>query len=136
MHLQRPQVSASDLDDAAVWEEGFRFLATRAYPCFFFRGRPRGTVVKASASEARGPGIEPPWLVQRSRWESRPLSLVGNGAGAVTLLIDRAGSVFPRGTGRFLVKKDVHIASFRCLSEERLSWFKGGRFAHSATWTP
>ena len=33
-------------------------------------GRPRGTVGKASASEARGPGFEPPWLVQRSRWES------------------------------------------------------------------
>ena len=30
-------------------------------------GRPRCTVGKASASEARGPGFEPPWLVQRSR---------------------------------------------------------------------
>ena len=86
-------------------------------------GRPRGTVGKASASEARGPGFEPPWLVQRSRWESRPLSLVGNGAGAVTHPIDRAGTVFPRGTGRFLVKKGVHIASFRCLSDETLSLF-------------
>ena len=38
-------------------------------------GRPRGTVGKASASEARGPGFKPPWLVQWSRWESRPLSL-------------------------------------------------------------
>ena len=87
-------------------------------------GRPRGTVGrKASASKARGPGFEPPWLVQRSRCESRlrVLTLVGNGAGAVTHLIDRAGSVFPRGTGRFLVKKDVHIASFRCLSDETLS---------------
>ena len=72
---------------------------------------------KAPASEARGPGFEPPWLVQRSRWESRPLSLVGNGAGAVTLLIDRAGTVFPRGTGRFLVKTGVDIACFRCLSK-------------------
>ena len=88
-------------------------------------GRPRGTVGKASASEARsrGPGFEPPWLVQRSRWESRPLSLVGNGAGAVTHPIDRKGSVFPRGTGRFLVIKGVHIASFRCLSEEITSFF-------------
>ena len=77
---------------------------------------------KASASDARGPGFEPLWLVQRSRWESRPLSLVGNGAGAVTHPIDRKGTVFPRGTGRFLVKKGVHIASFRCLSEERLSF--------------
>ena len=52
-------------------------------------------------------GFEPPWLVQWSRWESRPLSQVGNGAGAVTHPIDRAGTVFPRGTGRFLVKKGV-----------------------------
>ena len=44
-------------------------------------GRPRGAVGTASASEARGPGFEPPWLVRRSRWESRPLLLVGNGAG-------------------------------------------------------
>ena len=80
---------------------------------------------KASASEARGTGFEPPWLVQWSRWESRPLSLVGNGAGAGTHPIDRAGAVFPLGTGRFLVIKGVHIASFRCLSEERLS-FEGG----------
>ena len=87
-------------------------------------GRPRGTVGKAPASEARGTGFEPPWsrLVQRSRWESRPLSLVGNGAGAVTHPIDRKGSVFPRETGRFFVKKGVHIASFRYLSEERLSF--------------
>ena len=77
---------------------------------------------KASASEARGPGFEPPWLVQRSRWELRPLSLVGNGAGAVTHPIDREGSLFPRATGCFLVKKGVHIASFRCLSEEKLSF--------------
>ena len=88
--------------------------------------RPRGTVGKASASEARGPGVEPPWLVQRLRWESRPLSLVGNGAGAVTHPIDRAGSVCPRGTGRFLVMKGVHIASFRCLSDETLSCFLFG----------
>ena len=85
-------------------------------------GRPRGTVGKVSASEARSPGFGPPWLGQRSRWESRPLALVGNNVGAVTLLIDRKGSVFPRWTGRFLVKIDVHIASFRCLSEERLSF--------------
>ena len=84
-------------------------------------GRPRGTVGKASASDARGPGFEPPWLVQRSRWESRPLSLVGNGAGAVTHPTDRAGTIFPRGTDRFLVKKGVHIASFCCLSDETLS---------------
>ena len=32
-----------------------------------FVGRPRGTVGKASASEAGGPRFEPPWLVQRSR---------------------------------------------------------------------
>ena len=89
-------------------------------------GRPRGTVGKASASEARGTGFEPPWLVQWSRWESRPLLLVRNGAGAVALLIDRRGSVFPRGTGRFLVEKGVHIASFRCLSEETLSCNDGG----------
>ena len=75
-------------------------------------GRPRGTVGKASASEARGPGFEPPWLVQRSRWESRPLSLVGNGAGAGTHPIHRAGAVFPRGTGRFLVKKGVLMYPF------------------------
>ena len=87
-----------------------------------FSGRPRGTVGKASASEARGPGFEPPWLVQRSRSGSRPFSLVGNGAGAGTHPIDRKGSVFPRGTGRFLVKKGVHIASFRCLSEEIISF--------------
>ena len=46
-------------------------------------GRPRGTVGKAAASEARRPGFEPPWLVQRSRWEWRPLTLVGNGVGVV-----------------------------------------------------
>ena len=28
------------------------------------KGRPRGTVGKAPASEARGTGFEPPWLVQ------------------------------------------------------------------------
>ena len=89
------------------------------------KGRPRGAVGKASASEARCTGFEPPWLVQWSRWESRPLSLVGNGAGpgAVTHPIDRKGTVFPRGTGRFLVKKVVHIASFRSLSEETLTFF-------------
>ena len=63
--------------------------------------RPPGTVGKASASEAGGPGLEPPWLIQRSRWESRPLSLVGNGAGTLTHPIDRKGSVLPRATGRF-----------------------------------
>ena len=50
--------------------------------------------------------------------------------GAVTHPIDRKGAVFPRGTGRFLVKKGVNIASFRCLSEERLGLvfvFAGGR---------
>ena len=49
-------------------------------------GRPRGTVGKASASEARGTGFEPPWLVQRSRWPIRwletarglePIRLIG-----------------------------------------------------------
>ena len=79
---------------------------------------------KASASEAGGPRFEPPWLVQWSRWESRPLALVGNGAGAGTHPIDRKGSVFPRGTGRSLVIKGVHIASFRCLSEEITSFFR------------
>ena len=67
---------------------------------------------KASASEARGTGFEPPWLVQWSRWESRPLSLVGNGAGAVTHPIDRAGTVFPRGTDPFLVEKGVLMHPF------------------------
>ena len=33
--------------------------------------------------------------------------------------------MFPRWTGRFLVQKGVHIASFCCLSEERLSCFWG-----------
>ena len=92
---------------------------------------------KASASKARGPGFEPPWLVQWSRWESRPLSLVGNGAGAVTHPIDRAGSVFPRGTGRFLVKKGVRIASFRCLSEATLSFGfpdRGPQANHARQW--
>ena len=50
------------------------------------------------------PGSNPRGWFKRSRWESRPLSLVGNGAGAVTHPTDRAGTVFPRGTGRFLVK--------------------------------
>ena len=82
--------------------------------------RRRGTVGKASASEARGNGFEPPWLFQWSRWESRPLTLVGYGVGAVTHPIDREGpgSVFPRETGHSSLK-GVHIASFRCLSEER-----------------
>jgi hypothetical protein len=66
------------------------------------------------------PRSSPRGWFKRSRWESRPLSLVGNGAGAGTHPIDRVGSVFPRGTGRFLVKKGVHIASFRCLSDETL----------------
>ena len=71
-------------------------------------GRRRGTVGKASASEARGPGFEPPWLVQRSRrWESRPLSLIGNGVGAVTHPIDREGSVLPWGTGAVFSLKRV-----------------------------
>ena len=99
-------------------------------------GRPRGTVGKASASEARGTGFEPPWLVQWSRWESRSLSLVGNGAGAVILLIDWKGSVFPRGTGRFLVKKGVHVASFRCLREERLSFQSRDLGLQYAKWDP
>ena len=84
-------------------------------------GRPRGTVGKAPASAARGPGFEPPWLVQRSRGESRLLSLVGNGAGAVTLMIDRAGSVFPRGTGRFLVTKGVHMMFKTLVDVKKLS---------------
>ena len=67
------------------------------------------------------PGSSLLWLVQRSRWESRPLLLVGNGAGAVTHPIDQAGTVFPQGTGRFLVQKGIHIAPFRCLSEATLS---------------
>ena len=69
------------------------------------------------------PGSNPRGWFKRSRWESRPLSLVGNGAGAVTHPIDRKGSVFPRGTGRFLVIQGVHIASFRCLSDEITSFF-------------
>ena len=98
----------------------------QAQSCYRYplAGRPRGTVGKASASEARGPGFDPPWLVQWSRWESRPLSLAGNGAGAVNY---RKGSVLPLGTGCFLVnlKKGVRIASFpsRCLSDETLSFF-------------
>ena len=51
------------------------------------------------------PGSNPRGWFKRSRWESRPLLLVGNGAGAGTHPIDREGSVFPRGTGRFLVIK-------------------------------
>ena len=69
------------------------------------------------------PDSSPRGWFKRSRWESRPLSLVGNGAGAGTHPTDRAGSVFPRGSGRFLVKKGVHIASFRCRSEATLSVF-------------
>ena len=49
------------------------------------------------------PGSNPRGWFKRSRWESRPLSLVGSGAGAVTHPTDWAGTVFPRGTGRFLV---------------------------------
>ena len=91
-----------------MWMDGISYLE-----------RPRGgTVGKASASEARGPGFEPPWLVQRSRWESRSLSLVGNGAGAVTYPIDRKGSVFPRGTGRVLVKKDFLMHPFAVSSKK------------------
>ena len=52
------------------------------------------------------------YVVQRSRWESRPLSLVGNGAGAGTHPIDRKGAVFPRGTGRFLVIKGALMYPF------------------------
>ena len=37
-------------------------------------------------------------------------------------MIDRKGSVFPRGTGLFLVIKGVHIASFCSLSDETLSF--------------
>ena len=44
------------------------------------------------------------WLETAWRLYSRP--------------IDGKGSVFPRVIARFLVKKGVHIASFRCLSEE------------------
>ena len=69
------------------------------------------------------PGSSPRGWFKRLRWESRPLSLVGNGAGAVTHPTDRAGRVFPRGTGRFLVEKGVHIACVRCLSDETLSLF-------------
>ena len=78
--------------------------------------------VKRPPLKLEVPGSNPRgWF--NSIWESRPLSLVGNGAGAVTHPIDREGSVFPRGTGHFLVKKGVHIASFRCLSDETLSCF-------------
>ena len=52
--------------------------------------------------------------------------------GAGTHPIDRKGSVFPRGTGRFLVIKGVHIASFRCLSEEITSFFFPPRAAEQA----
>ena len=92
-------------------EAGFNTVNVDDF-CVHFLGRPRGTVGKASASEARGPGFEPPWLLQRSRWESRPLSLVGNGAGAGTHPIDWAGAVFPRGTGRFLVIKGALMYPF------------------------
>ena len=89
------------------------------------QGRPRGTVGKASASEARGTGFEPPWLVQWSRWESRPLSMVGNGAGAVTHPIHRASTVFPRGTGRLLVKKGVLMHPFAVSVKKHSVVFKG-----------
>ena len=58
------------------------------------------------------PGSSPRGWFKRSRWEPRPLSLVGNGAGAGTHPIDREGSVFPRGTGRFLVIKGVLMHPF------------------------
>ena len=106
------RVSISHPFAVSAKKDSFAFLAGHHPSHHALGGRPRGTVGKASASEARGPGFEPPWLVQRSRWKSRPLSLVGNGAGAGTLLIDRAGTVFPRGTGRFLVIKGVLMHSF------------------------
>ena len=81
---------------------------------------------KASASEARSSGFEPPWLAQRSRWESRPLSLVGNGAGAVTHPTDWAGSVFPRGTGRFLVQR-VSISHPFAVSAKQHSVVRSGQ---------
>ena len=43
--------------------------------------------------------------------------------GAVTHPIDRAGIAFLRGTGRFFLEKGVHIVSFRCFSEETLTYF-------------
>ena len=50
-----------------------------------FDGEEHEMAERVKDAEGRGPGLEPPWLVQWSRWESRPLSLVGNGARAVTL---------------------------------------------------
>ena len=98
-------------------------------------GRPCGTVGKASASEARGPGFDPPWLVQRSRWESQPLALVGHGAGAVTHATDRAGTVFPRGTGRFLVKKSVLMYPFAVLAmKHSVRFFKGLNYQFAKYW--
>ena len=75
-------------------------------------GRPRGTMGKASASEARGTGFEPPWLVQMVALGIVTLSLVGSGAGTGTHPIDRAGAVLPRGTGRFLVIKGALMYPF------------------------
>ena len=68
------------------------------------------------------PGSKPRVWFNGRAGNRDPAQLVGNGAGAVTLLIDRKGSesAFPRVTGRFLVKKGVHIAFFRCLSDGRL----------------
>ena len=69
------------------------------------------------------PGSSPRgWFNGRAR-NRDPFRWLETARGLYTHPIDQAGTVFPRGTGRFLVKKGVHIAPFRCLSDERPSCF-------------
>ena len=63
-------------------------------------GRLRGTVGKASASEARGPGSEPRGWFNGRAGNRDPSRWLETAFGAVTHRTDRAGTVFPRATGR------------------------------------
>ena len=62
--------------------------------------------LEAPGSNPRG------WFNGRAGNRDPFFSLVGNGAGAVTHPIDREGTVFPRGTGRFLVIKGALMYPF------------------------
>ena len=62
-------------------------------------------------------------MVQQSRWAGNrdPFRWLETARGLSPVRLIGRTQCFPPGTGRFLVQKGVHITSFRCPSEERLS---------------
>ena len=71
------------------------------------------------------PGSNPRGWFNGRAGNRDPFRWLETARGLYTHPIDWKGSVFPRRTGRFFVKKGDHIASFRCLSDEITSFFLG-----------